>query len=270
MSFQAVVGVSGNLSCNTFAQLQLSFRLLRIHDILLSKTAILGELPEHIACSNGEKGRLESRIPILHCNESKKQHAEAQSFADDEFISNLLSSSTVETSVEKNNSGGPNSGALASSQEKRMKKYLIQPGAATGRSAEQVMRVRCGVTSAQKASVLASAGLRLLTSILPELQRHPLLAQHLNSKHHPPAEPATLCSTEAGGEKITKNEICHENDQNNISDLLNETSKYVVACFCGSNDEFIQIASKCLVKLLSFNLEPVHKYGRQIALTILR
>lgn len=178
---------------------------------------------------------------------------------EDEFFVNFLTTENPEAKPADLTASQQFDISMANLQTERMKKFIIQPGAATGRSAEQMLRVIGGVDPTMRAVMIGITGLRLFAAILPEIRSHPLLSSFVVRGSRDPKRELAMKDCEPGG--VTSEQMI---------DLLNACSEYVVDCFCGPNDDLFQIASKCLVKLLIFDIEPIHQQGQRIALGVLR
>lgn len=239
MRCQAVTGVSGNPSCDTNLKLRLSFRLLHLY-------------------GSKQKGGKQGNARNASSDNRGSGFALLAAQEDEEFLKFIKE---PENETEKTANLESFETALVKLQQSRMKKFMIQPGAPTGRSAEQVMKAKHCIDPALRISILALAGLKLLALTLSEIRSTPALSDRLIPKKK---------SKEPSGDAPAFTESSEAEFTSNICQLLNATSEYVIDCFCGSSGDLFQLASKCLVQLLAFDLAPFHDNGYRIALSVLR
>lgn len=243
---QAILGVYANPGVTTFAKVQFAYRLLRLY-IVLEKNR---ETPGHLENkSHSNTSKLALRDHGLH-------HKIGEGDDDNDFFSAYLSGSAHESSM-------ASEVPKKKSDLDRLKRFEVQPGAATGRSAEQVLKKSQQLDIGVRGTVIALTGLRLFFMVQGLLQKDSQMA--LSTAARAAAEPS---------EPITNEDLALQTD--NLSDavylqkLFHACSLYVIDCFCGHQDDLTLWAAKCLLKLLTQRSIRLEKHGRRIAATVLR
>uniref|UniRef100_A0A0G4GBF3 Uncharacterized protein n=1 Tax=Chromera velia CCMP2878 TaxID=1169474 RepID=A0A0G4GBF3_9ALVE len=155
---------------------------------------------------------------------------------------------------------GPQSTTI--SQPRKEQQMLVQPGAATGRGVEQVIRRATGFDPKSRASVIGSAGLRLL---LHSLRMHKQRISEDNQR----ALSSVVDESERGGEG-TGEGTADASEDASCMDILESVGSRLVVCFCSDQNELFGWGARCLLWMQPYSVQSLETQSQRIALNVLR
>ncbi|XP_053991688.1 uncharacterized protein LOC128883401 [Hylaeus volcanicus] len=234
---QIIFGMNANVSFSRENKIKIVFNFLYLYN------SINNHLTMSSTKNNGKLANTKKVSQLLlSCHSS--------------FIKRFLSNQ-FEKEIEKDQ------GATMCTQRRGKNTLFIQPGAATGHSAEQSYAYSRPIDIKTCSGIFALAGLRLYFLVIQHIDKDDELIRMMRET----CSSNVSCSLKPNKESSLLNKVMPQADFVYCIKLCN---KNVVRCFCGYDMRLLLFSAKILLKLIYLQCIDVDKNGAAISFVILK